>query len=110
MWPNRDYCFYLRYAKYLKSYGKNWAGSQLEILVEGKKADAKDSRWETLHDAYLSGEQTTTTSINYSHHVDLGGFFQPGSSIRATFTVVGGNIFQINGLSLCYNAQALDDV
>lgn len=80
-------------------------------MVEGRKADhTKYSPWEKLDHFNLSGQHSITTSINYSHRIDLGDFLHPGSSARVTFTVIGGTRFQINGLALCHSEQPFDAV
>mmetsp|Transcript_2758 Transcript_2758/g.4109 ORF Transcript_2758/g.4109 Transcript_2758/m.4109 type:complete len:628 (+) Transcript_2758:127-2010(+) len=90
---------------FIKSYGPKWKDSQLEVVVDGKE---NKSSWKNLKHFYLSGEHNTTTSINYSHRVDLEDFLQAGSSVRVTFTLVGGNTFQINGIALCHDAKSID--
>ena len=75
----------------------------------GVGADANDpSSWLELKRLSLNGTHNAETSINYSEHIDLGNYLNIGSSVRATFTVVGGNIFQINGLALCHSGQSLE--
>ena len=74
--------------------------------MEGRKES--DGDWTELARFDLEGTHGAETSINYSHPVDLGGFLQKGASVRATFTVVGGNVFQINGMAFCYSPQSIE--
>jgi hypothetical protein len=85
---------------YLKSYGKDWADVRLSLLVEGSK-DPDVGEWVVLHEAILEGFHDSQTSINYSHRTELGNFLQTGSSVRATFTIINGARFQVNGLAFC---------
>jgi hypothetical protein len=61
-----------------------------------------------LHRSELEGIHDAQTSINYSHRISLGDFLVEGSSVRATFTIIGGNRFQINGLALCSSPWPVD--
>lgn len=92
---------------YLKSYGAEWASSRLLLTVEGSnKADeGQEQAWEEIHRAELDGIHDSETSINYSHRITFGNMMKAGSSVRATFTIVGGRRFQINGLALCRSSQ-----
>ena len=76
--------------------------------MEGKLHD--ETEWKELHRAELEGIHDAETSINYSHDVVLGKFLVQGSSVRATFTIIGGNRFQINGIAWCQSALSQDNV
>lgn len=72
--------------------------------------DSRTQAWTQLHKITLEGTHTAKTSINYSCHLDLGDFFlSPRSGLRATFALVGGTTFQINGLALCHSNLPLED-
>jgi hypothetical protein len=84
---------------YIKSYGKAWESSRLLLLVEGKQMG--DTDWKELHRFELEGTHKAQTSINYSHNVNFEHSLSEGSNIRAVFTIMNGERFQINGLALC---------
>ena len=78
----------------------------MEVVLDGLQA-GKDE-WTELKRLSLTGEHNSTTSINYSEHIDLSHTFlaqAPGGNVRATFTVLSGNVFQINGLAFCHSGQ-----
>ncbi len=75
-------------------------------MVEGK-IDNKSEEWIELKKLELTGFHDSQTSINYSEQIDLGSQLQVGSSVRATFTLVNGNQFQINGLAICHSYQPI---
>jgi hypothetical protein len=85
---------------YLKSYGKDWENVRLSLLVEGSN-NPPSGDWGRLHETILEGFHDSKTSINYSYRIDLGDFLQAGGSIRATFTIISGGVFQVNGLAFC---------
>ena len=85
---------------YLRSYGREWEDVRLSLIVEGSDSP-NDDDWVNLHQTILEGSHNSQTSVNYSHRIDLGDFLQVGSSIRATFTIISGAKFQINGLAIC---------
>ena len=91
----------------MKSYGDKWNLSKLNVAIEGRKSSLQ---WKRLHEFHFTGYHNSTTSINVSHKTDLGDFFQPGDSIRVSFTLVSGTTFQVNGLALCHSAQPFDAV
>ena len=93
--------------QYLKSYGPDWEDVRLDLVVEGK-LDKDSEEWIELKKVELSGSHNSKTSINYSEQIDLGSHLQVGSSVRATFTVVQGTQFQINGLALCHSYQPIE--
>ena len=93
--------------QYLKSYGPDWENVRLDLLVEGK-LDKTSEEWIQLKKLQLRGSHNSRTSINYSEQIDLGSQLQVGSSVRATFTVVQGTQFQINGLALCHSFQPIE--
>jgi hypothetical protein len=87
---------------YLRSYGKQWQSSRLLLVVEGRSPSNSTTAddWKELYQSELSGIHDVETSINYSHRINFA-LLQAGSSLRATFTLVGGSRFQINGMALC---------
>jgi len=93
--------------QYLKSYGPDWEDVRLDLVVEGK-LDKNSEEWIELKKLELSGSHNSKTSVNYSEQIDLGSQLQVGSSVRATFTVVQGTQFQINGLALCHSYQPIE--
>ena len=77
-------------------------------MIEGK-VDKDSEEWIELKKLELSGSHNARTSINYSEQIDLGSQLQVGSSVRATFTVVQGKQFQVNGLALCHSYQPIEE-
>lgn len=95
-----------------KLWSTQWASSRLLLVVEGsnKAADGHEQGWEEIHRAELDGIHDSATSINYSHRINFGNALEAKSSVRATFTIVGGARFQINGLALCQSSKPLEQV
>jgi hypothetical protein len=70
--------------------------------------DTNSEEWFEMKRFELSGSHNATTSVNYSEQIDLGSKLQVGSSVRATFTVLQGAQFQVNGLALCHSYQPIE--
>ncbi|CAB9503794.1 expressed unknown protein [Seminavis robusta] len=84
---------------YLRSYGPNWVDVKLTVVVEGSAPSAES--WEKLNEALLIGSHNSETSVNYSKKINLKKVMEKGSSIRATFSLVAGRVFQVNGIAFC---------
>ncbi len=95
--------------KYVKSYGVEWELVRLDLVVEGK-VNSNDQTWSQLQKEELTGFHDSQTSINYSLQLDLGSLLGVGSSVRATFTLVKGAKFQINGIALCHSYQPINSI
>ena len=98
---------------YLKSYGKSWEAARLQIVVEGRKSNSTDVdafSWKEVDRSFLDGAHNVATSISYSHHANLGDTLLAGSDVRITFTLVGGDTFQINGIALCHMMSNNNDL
>jgi hypothetical protein len=94
---------------YVKSYGVEWEHARLDLVVEGK-VNSNDQTWSQLQKEELTGFHDSQTSINYSLQLDLGSVLGVGSSVRATFTLVKGAKFQINGIALCHSYQPINSI
>lgn len=88
--------------QYIKSYGVEWESVRLDLVVE-RMVEHNDSTWTQLQKVELTGFHDSHTSINYSLQLDLGSEIEIGGSVQATFTLVSGSKFQINGIGLCHS-------
>ena len=96
---------------YLKSYGPKWESVKLSLVIWGKEPPSappnNDKPWIELYQTELKGSHNSETSINYSERIDLGTFLKVGSSIRATFKIISGEQFQVNGMAVCSSSKAV---
>ncbi|EJK43751.1 hypothetical protein THAOC_37773 [Thalassiosira oceanica] len=93
--------------QYIRSYGKLWENSRLLVTVEGRARGSSDpSSWGKIAEFDLPGVHGSETSVNYLHRADLGDtLLVRGGGVRATFRLVNGTVFQINGLALCRSGE-----
>ncbi len=91
----------------MKNYGPGWENVRLELVIEGR-VEKNSEEWLEMKKLELSGSHNATTSVNYSEQIDLGSKLQVGSSVRATFTLLKGTQFQVNGLALCHSYQPIE--
>jgi hypothetical protein len=79
-----------------------WEGSQLEIVISALSAENGNfSSWQEIHRSSLLGTHNATTSINYIEAVKLPALALNITALKATYTIIGGQRFQINGMAFC---------
>jgi hypothetical protein len=99
----------------LKSYGSQWEGSRIRIVVEVEAStnDAVPSRRSAEY--YVDGYHNKSISVSYPHRFRLPGVREDsgvvggaraGDTVRAQFTNVGAAQFKISGLAICELAMS----
>jgi hypothetical protein len=81
---------------YLKSYGTKWENSRLRITIRIRRYGTQLLP-KVKHD--LVGFHNSNTSVNYEATIPLDAHV--GDTLLASFHVVGGTTFRINGMLFC---------
>ena len=98
----------------MKSYGNDWAKSELEIYATRSttttEAPAAGAPAEHQHDQpgqsrqepfRILGYHNSETSVIIPHKFDLGETIPKGAPLDLAFHLVGGKTFKITGMALC---------
>jgi hypothetical protein len=90
----------------LKSYGPEWAGSQLlfdvRVIPGGGGGGGEQPPTSSAATRHVDGYHDKAISVPYPHRFRLSGSgAQVGDTIRATFTLTRGKNFFISGIAFC---------
>jgi hypothetical protein len=85
----------------LKSYRKEWEGSEIEIQIDvmpGGSGPPRTARY------VVEGHHAKRITVSYPRRLRLPGEVgaaEVGDTVRAKFTKVGGTMFKISGIAFC---------
>jgi hypothetical protein len=85
----------------MKSYGTKWAGSRLRLTLWDEGPDGKGPKSQVgLYE--IEGFHNSTTSVLFPYKFPLDGDgIQKGNWLKATFDLIGGSTFRIQGILFC---------
>jgi hypothetical protein len=89
---------------YLKSYGPKWKDSAIHVkvsIVRRRTNGTTEDDDESSKNVSLMGIHDSMTSVNYAEKIQLSSAALPGDEVHATFQMIGGSSFRINGLLFC---------
>jgi len=86
----------------IRSYGERWKDSRISIQIYRTNKNEIPSE-KVIEPEELVGFHLSETSVSYSDSIAIeDGKTEVGDTIQIIVTLVGGQTFKINGISICY--------